>query len=138
MKRLKWHNLQTNVQMKMLNTTSKNVVTFLVLVHKSTTQMIQREYFTIYFKKSLNTRAPPSREVMTVKTTFALIKLMLQEIVPSKAALRTIYLMLIHSWEVPDLRILLWETLICKMVQECQTQTITLTLSSRNCIEDQL
>jgi hypothetical protein len=123
--------------MKMLSTISKNVVIFLVLVHKSITQMIQREYFTIYFKKSLNTRAPPSREVMTVKT-FALIRLMQQEIVPSKVMLRTIYLMLIHSWEVLDLRILLWETLICKMVQECQTQTITLTLSSRNCIEDQL
>jgi len=136
-KRLKWHNLQTNVQMKTLSTTSKNVVTFLVSVHKSITQMIQRVYFTIYFKKSSNTRAPPSREVMTVNK-FALIKLMLRELVPNKADLRTIYLMLIHSWEVLDLRIQQWETLICKMVQECQTRTITHTLSSRNCIEDQL
>ena len=121
--------------MKMLNTTSKNVVTFLVLVHKLTTQMIQRAYFTIYFKKSSNTRAPPSREVMTVNK-FALIKLMLREIVPNKAELGTKYLMLIHSWEVLDQRIQQWETLICKTVQECQTQTITHTLSSRNCIEE--
>jgi hypothetical protein len=99
--------------------------------------MIQRAYFTIYFKKLSNTRAPPSREVMTVNK-YALIWLMLQEIVSNKAVLGTKGRTLIHSWVVLDLRIQLWQTLICKTVQDCQTLTITLTLSSRNCIEDQL
>ena len=64
-KKLRWLNLPTNAQMMTLNTTSKSVVTFLVLAHKSITPMIQKAYFTIYFKKSSNTRAPPSREAMT-------------------------------------------------------------------------
>jgi len=135
-KKLRWLNLQISAQMKTLNTTSKNVATFLVLAHKSITLMIQKAYFTIYFKKSSNTRAPPSREVMTANK-YAPIWLMLREIVlKMTAGIRTKGQMPIHSWAVLDLRIRLWQTLICKTVQECQTQTITLTLSSRNCIEE--
>ena len=136
-KKLRWLNLPTSAQTKTLSTTSKNVVTFLVSVHKSITLMIQKAYFTIYFKKSSNTRAPPSREVMTANKKSAQILLMLRVIVLiNKEVLGTKGQMLIHSWAAPVLRILLWQTLICKMVQECQTPTITLTLSSRNCIEE--
>ena len=136
-KKLRWLNLPTNAQMKTLNTTSKNVVTFLVSVHKSITLMIQKAYFTIYFKKSSNTRAPPSREVMTANNKYAPTKLTLREIVlKMTAGIRTKGQMPIHSWAVLDQRIRLWQTLICKMVPECQTPTITHTLSSRNCIEE--
>jgi len=106
-------------------------------VVRLTTQMIQRAYSTIYFKKSSSTRAPPSREVMTANKKSAQILLMLRVIVLiNKEVLGTKGQMLIHSWAAPVLRILLWQTLICKTVQDCQTQTITHTLSSRNCIEE--
>ena len=117
--------------MKMLNITLKSVVIFWALVHKSTIPMIQRQFSIIYFKKSSNTRAPPSREVLIVNVC-ALILLMRLGIV--MLVVWEIGQMLIPEWAALALRILQWPTLICK-TKPVWLQ-ITPTQSSRNCIEN--
>ena len=125
----------------MLNTTSKSVVTFWVSAHRLTTPTIRRPSYIIYFRKSSSTRVPPPLEAHKVNRKFTLIWLMLQETTEERKTMPVLWTkgqMLIQEWAVTALRILLWPTLICKMVPVMTKTLITPTLSSNNCIEYKL
>lgn len=90
---------------------------------------------TIYFKKSLSTRAPPSHEVLKAIMMLTQILLMLQEI----QFLATLVPISKGQTPTPDrvapvLPTLPWLILICTTVPASPILTLP-TLSSRNCIE---
>jgi len=106
-----------------------------VSAHKLAIQTIQKLSFTIYFRKSSNTRVPPPLEAPKV-IRFTQIRLMLQESIEEQImpVSSTKGQMLIQVWTVNVLRILRWLILICKMVPVRLNLTIP-TLSSKNCID---
>lgn len=101
---------------------SKNVVTFLESVHKFKIQMIQKQSFTIYFKKSSSTRAPPSHEAKKASQMCGQI-LILQQIELSiiKSTPWIKGQMLCQVWVVLALRTRQWPTLICRVATLIRT-----------------
>ena len=141
MRKSKWLSSLTSALMMMLNTTSKSVVTYWVSAHKLTTPTIRRPYSIIYFRKSSSTRVPPPLEAPKVDRKSTQIWLMLLETIEEhkiKPVLWTKGQMLIQEWAVTALRILLWPTLICKMVPVMTKTLMVPMLSSNNCIEYKL
>ena len=106
----------TNVQMMILIIISRNVVTFLGLVLKFKIQMIQKQFSTIYFRKSSNTRAPPSHEAkLASQMCGQILILQRKELSPIKSTPWIKGQMLIQVWVVLALRTRQWPTLICRV-----------------------
>jgi len=114
-----------------------------VSAHKLAIQTIQKLSFTIYFRKSSNTRVPPPLEAPKVK--FTVIWRMVQETTEEQTkSHNTKWVprpwnkgqtqMLIQGWAVA-LPTLLWPTLICKTVPVTLLILMVPTLSSNNCID---
>lgn len=109
-------NLQINVLMMTSITISKNVVIFLESVHKFKIQMIQKQSFIIYFKKSSSIRAPPSHEAKVTSQMCGQILILQQiELSQTKSTPWIKGQMLCQVWVVLALRTQQWPTLICKV-----------------------
>ena len=106
----------TNVQTTISTITSRNVATFLGLVVKFKTQMIQKQFSTIYFRKSSSTRAPPSHEAKQASQMCGqILILQRKELSPIKSTPWIKGRMLIQVWAVLALRTRQWPTLICRV-----------------------